>query len=117
MKTENVYAKTEVCKHGKRQRGPSFKPNCKITSSAMRRKKWCPVANCTAVVSYLDKHLRNVHNMKRDSVQYRVLLKSATAYSGTTEVDLLVDIQEVSVEDTGVEPEAAAVEAPEPAKV
>lgn len=49
LKTENVYAKAEVCKHGKRQRGPSFKPNCKITSTAMRRKKWCPVANCTAL--------------------------------------------------------------------
>jgi len=75
----------------------------------MRRKKWCPVANCTAVVSYLDKHLRNVHKMKRDSF----LLKSARAYSGTAEVDLLVDIQEESVEDTGVELEAADVEAAE----
>lgn len=55
--------------------------------------------------------------MKRDSFQYRVLLKSARAYSGTAEVDLLVDIQEESVEDTGIELEAADVEAAEPAKV
>lgn len=55
--------------------------------------------------------------MKRDSFQYRVMLKSARAYSGTAEVDLLVDIQEESVEDTGIELEAADVDAAEPAKV
>ena len=72
LEAENIEAMAELCRHGKRQRGLAFRPANTKTQSAMRRKKWCPMENCITVTSYMDKHLRNVHKLSKDSVEYRV---------------------------------------------
>lgn len=103
LEAENIEAMAELCRHGKRQRGPAFRPANTKTQSAMRQKKWCPIDNCTTVTSYMDKHLRNVHKLSKDSVEYRVKLKAAKPYSGLGEVHALVKDREESLGE-GKEP-------------
>ena len=51
----------------------------------------------------MDKHLRNVHKLSEDSVEYRVKLKAARPYSGLGEIDALVKDKEESLGE-GKEP-------------
>ena len=51
----------------------------------------------------MDKHLRNVHKLSKDSVEYRVKLKAAKPYSGLGEVHALVKDREESLGE-GKEP-------------
>ena len=43
LEAQNIEAMAELCRHGKRQRGPALRPANTKTQSAMRRKKWCPI--------------------------------------------------------------------------
>ena len=51
----------------------------------------------------MDKHLRNVHKLSKDSVEYRVKLKAVKPYSGLGEVHALVKDREESLGE-GKEP-------------
>ena len=103
LEAENIEAMAELCQHGKRQRGPAFRPANTKTQSAMTQKKWCTMENCTTVTSCMDKHSRNVHKLSKDSVEYRVKLKAAKPDSGLGEVHALVKDREESLGE-GKEP-------------
>ena len=57
-----------------------------------RRKRWCPIDGCDAIIEYVSKHLRNVHNMEPNSNELKELSKSAREYAGLkAEIDLFVN--------------------------
>lgn len=52
-----------------------------------RRKKWCPVPDCTTVCVRLDKHLTRKHKIRLGSAPYRLYLREAKPYLGMLELD------------------------------
>ena len=79
----------EVMRHGKRKhviaRGnPQVRGSDK--KKIKKKKKWCPVANCTTVCSRLDKHLTRKHKNKPGSNPYKIYLKEAKPYLGMVEL-------------------------------
>ena len=85
LEEENLDQMVEVFRHGNRKRGPISRPTNRRSHSARRLKYWCPIPGCTSIVTYLYKHLQNVHGLKKDSVQSRVHRKSARRYAGMEE--------------------------------
>ena len=76
---DDVDGCVEVMRHGKRKYVVS-KGNPEVRGSTtrkqkVRRKKWCPVPDCTTVCVRLDKHLTRKNKIKLASVPYRVYLR------------------------------------------
>ena len=90
VEEENLDALVKVFRHGNRKCGPVARPTKKKTHSATRFKTWCPVSGCITIISYLYRHLPNVHGVKKNTVQYRIYRKSARRYSGMEEMEMLV---------------------------
>ena len=67
-------------------------------------KKWCPVKGCSSLVSYLTKHLRRAHNLKKDSAKLANMVKEAKPYKGFSELE--------HVGDSSSDEEAAVIDAP-----
>ena len=56
-------------------------------TSVRRRKKWCPMPQCTTICVRMDKHLQHVHTLRVGTVPYKVHLKEAKLYKGIMELD------------------------------
>ena len=67
------------CKHVVSKGNPKVRGST-TRKQQVRRKKWCPVPDCTTVCVRLDKHLTKKHKIKLRSVPYRVYLKEAKPY-------------------------------------
>ena len=82
---EDVESYAEVMRHGKRKHVIA-KGNPKVRGTAKkqkrRKKKWCPVPDCTTVCVRLDKHLIRKHKIKPGSVPYKIHVKEAKPYLG-----------------------------------
>ena len=88
---ENVNAMIEIIRHGKQQFGP-IKP--RDSKGPKRRRKWCPIEGCDAVVTYVGNHLKNVHQVKHNTVEYKMHLEAARPYLGLdAEMNVLLEGQ------------------------
>ena len=67
-------------KETQRSEGPQQK-------NKKKKKKWCPVTDCTTVCARLDKHLIRKHKIKPGSVPCKVYLREAKPYLAKLELD------------------------------
>lgn len=88
---ENLNAMIEIIRHGKQQFGPI---KARDSKGPKRRRKWCPIEGCDAVVTYVSNHLKNVHQVKHNTVEYKMHLKAARPYLGLdAEMNVLLEGQ------------------------
>ena len=94
---ENLNAMIEIIRHGKQQFGPI---KARDSKGPKRRRKWCPIEGCDAVVTYVSNHLKNVHQVKHNTVEYKMHLKAARPYLGLdAEMKVLLEGQSEMNED------------------
>ena len=85
---EDIDSHAEIMRHGKQKSlVSSGNPSKRGKTSVRRRKKWCPMPQCTTICVRMDKHLQHDHNLKVGTVPYKVHLKEAKPYKGIMELD------------------------------
>ena len=95
---------TAIMVQGAKKRGPRKSDANKEVTRRGRIKKWCPVADCNSVTTYISKHLRGVHKMKKGSKELEVMLRAAKPYSGLDELEPDTSSSEAEIEvDTSAE--------------
>ncbi|KAJ7386110.1 hypothetical protein OS493_012454 [Desmophyllum pertusum] len=102
---EEVNAVAAIIKTGKRQRGRVEKRKAKNANTKPtkkgRFKKWCPMEGCSQVVLNVGRHLTEGkrHGLKKDSVEYKLMVKNARRYTGYGELNVVLSRSKIRNDD------------------
>ena len=85
---EGIDQLVSIAATGKHQRGKAEKQGVGKKAKPGRFRKWCPMPGCNRVVLNVGHHLTEgkSHGLKKGSVEYNVMIKSAKRYTGLGEI-------------------------------
>lgn len=88
---ENVAQLATIMTTGKKQRGKSETAYKSGKRKPGRFRKWCPVPECSSILLNVGRHLIQSHGIKKNSIQYKNLLKSVKQYTGLREISMFLE--------------------------
>ena len=100
---ENVAQLATITTTGKKQRGKSETAYKSGKRKPGRFRKWCPVPECSSILLNVGRHLIQSHSIKKNSIQYKNLLKSVKQYTGLREISMFLEKPEQNAEETMAE--------------
>ena len=105
---EGIDQLVSIAAAGKRQRGKAEKRGVGKKAKPGRFRKWCPMPGCNSVVLNMGRHLTEgkSHGLKKGSVEYNVMIKSAKRYTGLGEIQTFLkspDSESTTSSDSEVE--------------
>lgn len=88
---ENVAQLATIMTTGKKQRAKSETAYKSGKRKPGRFRKWCPVPECSSILLNVGRHLIQSHGIKKNSIQYKNLLKSVKQYTGLREISMFLE--------------------------